>query len=92
MQVSAELLGVQDASLFVLVEAPGLLSVEITVAKVEGAAWLGERYLLVAALADDLDVLELFIVDDLVETAAPLINENISTSLSLNNVFHPPRA
>lgn len=24
--------------------------------------------------------------------AQPLINENISTSLSLNNVFHPPRA
>jgi hypothetical protein len=63
------LIGVQYASLLLLVETLRLLVVESAIAEVEGAAGLGERDLLVTAFTDDLDGLELLIVDDFVEAA-----------------------
>ena len=68
-QIARKLVGVEDASFLLLIEALRFLIVEVAVAEVEGAAGLGERDFLVAALADDLDVLELLVVDDFVEAA-----------------------
>src|SRR5262249_52635241 len=71
LQIVAELVAVQYLCLLLLVEPPGFLIVEVAVTEVEGTAGLGEWNLLLAAFANDLNVLELLIVDDLVE--APVL-------------------
>jgi hypothetical protein len=67
-QVSWELLSIQYAGFFFLIEALGFLIVEVAIAKIEGPAVFRKGYLHVSTFANDLNIFTSFIVNNLIKS------------------------